>query len=219
MFENLAQKIQSLAGNSSAFDPSLFGDPIALQTGWTPAGGGGSFADKLVEVSSGRLEFRGSVKARLSFFVFLLIGVGVLIGVPAHKLSSGGLSFNKDTVVPMLIGLAFLFAGSFLLYLSTVPVVFDKQKGFFWKGRKAPDEVLDMKTLKYCVKLEDIHALQLIAEFVSGPKKSSYYRYEMNLVLGDGKRINVVVDGDKNKIREKAGSLSGFLNKPVWDAI
>ncbi len=61
-----------------------------------------------------------------------------------------------------------------------------------------------------------MHALQLISEYVSG--KSSYYSYELNLVLDDGSRINVVDHGNLAAIREDAGKLALFLAKPLWDA-
>ena len=48
--------------------------------------------------------------------------------------------------------------------------------------------------------------------------KSAYYSYEMNLVLNDGKRLNVVDHGNQAKLREDAQTLATFLNVPVWDA-
>ncbi|RWX50781.1 hypothetical protein VU01_12641, partial [Candidatus Electrothrix marina] len=48
--------------------------------------------------------------------------------------------------------------------------------------------------------------------------KSSYCSYEINLVLQDGSRINVVDHGKKNRIREDAHALAEFLGKPLWDA-
>ena len=66
--------------------------------------------------------------------------------------------------------------------------------------------------------LEDIHALQLISEYCRGSKRS-YYSYELNLVLRNGRRINVMDHGDSEKLREDAKTLSQFLEKPLWDAI
>ncbi len=48
--------------------------------------------------------------------------------------------------------------------------------------------------------------------------KSSYYSYELNLVLDDGSRINVVDHGNLDRLRGDAQTLSRFLDKPVWDA-
>ena len=65
--------------------------------------------------------------------------------------------------------------------------------------------------------LSSIHALQLLSEFVSG-SKSSYHSYELNLVLNDGSRINVVDHGNLDRLRSDANTLSRFLDKPIWDA-
>ena len=65
--------------------------------------------------------------------------------------------------------------------------------------------------------LSSIHALQLLSEFISG-SKNSYYSYELNLVLHDGSRINVVDHGNLERLRSDASTLSQFLGKPVWDA-
>jgi hypothetical protein len=56
-----------------------------------------------------------------------------------------------------------------------------------------------------------------LSEFVSG-SKNSYYSYELNLVLDDGSRINVVDHGNLERLRSDANALSQFLDKPVWDA-
>ena len=118
----------------------------------------------------------------------------------------------------MLIGLALMAVGGFLFYQGTAPIVFDQRTGFFWKGRKTPDVIIGQESLKHFTELDQIHALQLISEYCRG-NKSSYYSYELNLVLEDGKRVVVVDHGSKKGIREDAGTLSEFLGKPVWDAI
>ncbi len=104
-----------------------------------------------------------------------------------------------------------------MFYFGTSPIVFDKYKSSFWKGRKSPDEVSERKEIKYFTELANIHALQIISEYCSG-NKSSYYSYELNLVLKNGSRINVVDHGNLTKLREDAQTLSAFLGKPVWDA-
>ena len=219
MIEKLTRELQALADGRVKVDPARFGDPIALQTGWTPARNDAAFGDKLVKVSADRWEFRASLGATLSASVFLLAGLGALGGFTAYKLSHGGLSADKNTGMPILIGLVFSLAGGFLLYNGTAPVVFDKRRGFFWKGRVAPDEAGAKQAVKYFAKLEDVHALQLITEVCRGPKTGTRYRYEVNLVLRDGKRVNVFVRGKKDTLRDEAKALSEFLGKPVWDAI
>jgi hypothetical protein len=220
MFQTLIEKLQKLATNRSVFDPAQLGDPVALQTNWTPTKGGGSNfrTHKLVAANSNRMEFQASFGALAFYFLFLLIGLGVLIAFSIFKFSSGGFSFKAETIVPFLLGLVFATIGGCLLYFGTIPIVFDKREGYFWKGRKAPEEVFDKNAIKGLTHLEEIHALQLISEYCRG-NKSSYYSYELNLVLKNGKRINVIDHGNQNKLREDAATLSRFLQKPVWDAI
>jgi hypothetical protein len=72
--------------------------------------------------------------------------------------------------------------------------------------------------MKYFARLEEIHALQLVAENCRSDN-DTYRSYELNLILKDGKRINVVDHGNESKLREDAQTLSRFIEKPVWDAI
>jgi len=220
MFKKLMQRVLRLTSKQGAFDPSQFDDPVAMQTSWTPAkrGGANFRTHKLVEVNSYRLEFQASLGAKLFYLIFLLAGVGVLVGFSFTKLSSGAFSFDMDTIIPFGIGLIFAIAGGCLLYFGTTPIVFDKTQGAFWKGRKTPGALSDSQALKHYAELDKIHALQLISEYVRGDK-SSYYSYELNLVLENGDRINIVDHGNENKLREDAKTLSAFLEKPVWDAI
>ena len=183
MFKKLIKSLGLRFGNQNPFDPSRFEDPIAMQTEWTPAKGGGAnfCTHKMVQNGMGRLEFRASLGARLFYLVFA---------------SAGGAMF----------------------YFGTIPIVFDQQRGFYWKGRKAPYEMYNRAALKNYARLEDIHALQLISEYCHG-NKSSYDSYELNLVLKDGRRLNVVDHGNHKQLRADAATLSRILDKPVWDAL
>ena len=220
MFKKLMCKLLKLTSEQNAFDPSQLNDPVAMQTSWTPAkSGGANFqTHKLVKVNTYRLEFRASIGAKLFYLIFLLVGIGVLIGVSFVKLSSGGLSFNIDTIMPLAMGLIFTVIGGAMVYFGTRPIVFDKTKGAFWKARQSPAALSMKQDRKHFAELERIHALQLIAEYVRG-NKTSYYSYELNLVLGNGDRVNVIDHSNESKLREDARTLSAFLEKPVWDAI
>ncbi len=215
MFDTLKQKLRSLGAKRAMCAPSQFDDPVALRTEWTPKKpGGASFrTHNLVEVDCARMEFRASTGAWLFCLAFIVPGLGVLIGGLARAAESEGF----HTVLASLFGLVFVGAGGAMLYFETAPIVFDKTNGWFWKGRKGPNEMADAKSAERSAPLASIHAIQLISEYVSG--ESSYYSYELNLVLDDGRRINVVDHGNKGRLREDAGRLALFLGKPVWDAI
>ncbi|MCW8831269.1 MAG: hypothetical protein OQK32_07100 [Gammaproteobacteria bacterium] len=219
MFKKFIEKLKSLSGEHTSFDPASLNDPLAMQTEWSPAkGGGANFkTHNLVQITPNRIEFQASTGAKLFYLIFALAGVAVLIGFPVASASSNEIAFNIDTIMPMLIGFIFLCVGSALFYFGTAPVVFDKTKGYFWKGRKSPDQVAKKIMLKSIADLNKIYALQLISEYVRG-NKSSYYSYELNLVLKNGKRINVIDHGNQEKLRDDADTLASFLGKPVWDA-
>ncbi len=222
MFKKLREKLRSLDANRVTFDPSQLDDAIAMQTDWTPAKyDGASFrTHRLVEVDSNRLEFRASGEAKWFYLLFLLVGTGMLVGFCVYSLSTGGFSFDRNAILPLSIGFVFTIFGGCLFYFGTAPIVFDKRKGYFWKGRKAPDDVFDRTVIKHLAELEEIHALQLISEVCSGSGDGGIHNsYELNLVLKNGKRINVVDHGKEIVLRQDAETISAFLEVPVWDAI
>ncbi|NOX46536.1 MAG: hypothetical protein GXO89_06110, partial [Chlorobi bacterium] len=165
-----------------------------------------------------RIEFKASWGAKLFYGIFILVGFWAMIFFSYKKIESGDFGMNTESLFPILIGLGFSIAGGAMLYFGTKPIVFDKRNKSFWKGRKSPNMVYDKEELKAFIKLEDIHAIQLISEYISG-KKSSYYSYELNLVLKDARRSNVIDHGNDSAIRSNANILSRFLDVPVWDAI
>jgi len=219
MLKELVEKLQKLSRENVSFDPSIFNDPIAIRTQWTPAkGGGANFkTHNFVQVNTTRIIFRSSVGARIFYGIFLLMGLGFTIGFSYQQFSEGTFNFSFASLFPSLIGFFFAVIGGLLFYFGTKPIVFEKGNGYFWKGRKNPETVYNIEELKSCTELKNIYALQIIAEYVRG-NKSSYYSYELNLVLEDATRINVIDHGNLNKIRDEVNKLSQFLNKPVWDA-
>jgi hypothetical protein len=84
--------------------------------------------------------------------------------------------------------------------------------------RKLLQGIAHAGSSKNAAPLHRIHALQLPAEDIRG-SKTSYHSYELNVVLDDGSRLNVIDHGNAEKLRDGAGKLSTFLAKPIWDAI
>ena len=218
LLEKLKQKLRMLTVQPAPFDPARFGDPVALQTQWTPAkGGGASFrTHKLAAMGPNRIEFRASIGAILFSLVFLLLGLVIFAALSASWFSGSASLVDPGLFVPLLMSLIFIALGVYMLSVGTAPIVFEKGRGVFWKGRKGPDEAIDSGNRRNFVRLDQVHALQLIAEYISG--KNSFYSYELNLVLEDGKRVCVVDHGNLDKIREDAKALALFLGRPLWDA-
>ena len=132
------------------------------------------------------------------------------------RIAQAGL-LDQDTLVPILVGSIFAVVGASLYWFGTTPRVFDQRHAAFWQGRRLPTPMELIQRNNSSAPLASIHALQLLSEFVSG-SKNSYYSYELNLVLNDGRRINVVDHGNLERLRSDANTLSQFLDKPVWDA-
>jgi hypothetical protein len=213
--KKLLQKI-----STRDIDLSRFDDPVAAQTDWSPAkGGGASFTThKITRVSPYRIEFRASGGAKVFSMIFFLMGVGIVSGFSFFHFSHKTFSIGPDIIMPLLFGTFFTALGGGLFYYFTTPIVFDKKKAFFWKGRKKPDDDFLISTVKNFAMFEEIHALQLVSEDCESDD-NSYRSYELNLVLKNGKRINVVDHGNETRLREDARTLARFIEKPVWDAI
>jgi hypothetical protein len=216
MFFDFLKKLFNRGGRPLRHDPPWKGDPVAAIIHWTPVKKGGTTfgTHKLVETDLSRLEFRPTFIAWLLGGFLLLAGMGIIaVGI------SMGVNEREQWffLFPIVFGLVFGGIGGWMIYTYSSPIVFDKRMGCFWKGRKSPNEVYDRKPLKYYAKLGDIHALQIISEYCKGSKNRRYYSYELNLVLSDGLRINVVDHGNLDKLRSDTQTLSRFLGKPVWD--
>ena len=220
MLKKLSNRLKGLANKDVRIDPSKFADPVAMDTEWGPLrqGGANFQTHRLIRVDRFRMEFRASMVAKLFSMIFLIVGLGITIGFSRQHFPDGRFSHSVHNLLPTSMGLLFAIAGGVLLYTITAPIVFDKQSEFFWKGRKTPRDTFDKKSLKKFAEFGEIHALQLISEHCRG-NKSSYYSYELNLVLKDGKRINVVDHGNYDKLCEDAETLSQFLERPVWNGI
>ncbi len=190
------------------FDPQIFKDPFALEVSWDAAsrGGGGAFKfHTLHYTNSSRCVFRATFAGILISFILFAIGITPLITVGLNIISIG-------------FFLIFGLVGFYGIFFGTAPIVFDKNKGCFWmRNWFGPKE----KKLDYFCRLEDIHAIQIISEIFTSRNGSSIHKhssYELNIILNNKKRINVLDYGQKKDIKKYAKMLSLFLNVPLWDA-
>ncbi|QDT28338.1 hypothetical protein Enr10x_36800 [Gimesia panareensis] len=220
MFRKLMEKLKSLSTESSPpFDPATLDDPVALKTDWSPLKGGGTnfCTQKLVQISPHRYEFRAAAGAICFYLIFLILGL-VVSGVGLFQILQSGKIFTAGSLIMGGVGLVFALVGGLMLYFGTRPVVFDKQHNCFWKGKVPADELIYATANELLMPFDQIHAIQLIKEYVSSDN-SSYYSYEMNLVSRDGVRTNVVDHGDLDKIHADANTLAEFLEVPIWNGI
>ncbi|MCA1809838.1 MAG: hypothetical protein ABR497_06755 [Kiritimatiellia bacterium] len=202
----------------NAVDPEIFGDAAAKHTDWKPLkrGGANFRTHRLVTTHPLRMEFKLTIAGRIFCLIFLVIGTGFLLGFTVAGIT-GAISGGSELWIPLLIGLAFTGVSIGMLYWFGTPVVFDKRSGFFWRSRTPPHQTVRRMDHAGSCRLDDIHALQLLSKYCRG-NKTSYYSYELNLVMRDGSRRNVVDHGNQRRLREDARLLAEFLEKPLWDA-
>lgn len=194
------------------FEPGSLGDPVAKTTEWTPCKRGGSnfCTHVLVRRGPGRVAFRPTVGAIFFYVLFLAFGVFALVfGLAAASAKNGNAG---PFLVLLVFGLVFGGVGVSMTWSGTRPIVFDRTIGMFWKGWGTPQQGKGTY-----VQLGDVHALQVISEYCAS--KHSFYSYELNLVLADGSRMNVVDHGDLARIRQDGAVLADFLGLPLWDPV
>jgi ABC-type multidrug transport system fused ATPase/permease subunit len=188
---------------------------------WKPLKGGGVnyVTRKLVETSGFRVEFVPTFLSRVLYLFFVIFPLLFVVG-PIYDLLKNGVDAIFENIFVLMIQMAIL-----LLFLvvtvrafvkSSQNIIFDKSKGVYWKGNgDLPVEYVS-DVSKDFVLLRDIKAIQIIKETVSGNNKS-FISYELNVVLADKSRANIVDHSGEKQIKEDAKVLAQFLNVPVWD--
>tara|TARA_Y100000589_G_scaffold286795_1_gene287135 strand:- start:274 stop:849 length:576 start_codon:yes stop_codon:yes gene_type:complete len=104
--------------------------------------------------------------------------------------------------------------GVFLYIKTNKLIVFDKKIGYYYKSIKKPN--FRKKQKKNCTKLSNISGIQVLREYVVRQKSTNYSSFEINLVLKDGNRLNVIDHGDEYNVIQDAKKLANFLNLPIW---
>lgn len=107
------------------------------------------------------------------------------------------------------IGASLFAAGIRVRQKWFCPRVFDLSYGYYWRGRiKSGAEGKELHG-EECPLL-DIYTVLVISEYCSSGTNNSYYSYELNLVLKNGTRLNVVDHGNKATMLGDAKSLAEF---------
>ncbi|MDH5737909.1 MAG: hypothetical protein OEZ23_06330 [Gammaproteobacteria bacterium] len=200
-------------------------DPLASSIGWDPVNSGGAnFKTQVLEkVSPQLLRIKPTLGARIFSLVFILPGLGgLVIGVP-YQLFQGMI---WEALFFVVWGGLFAGAGFVMWHQFSKGYVFDRKSGYYFQGKqKKPGRQSRSAggvSSEKQGRLADIHALQILTERVSSHSSkggsSSYHSYEINLVLGSGKRVNIMDHGKESAIEDNARELAGFLDVPVWRA-
>jgi len=150
----------------------------------------------------------------LFLFLFFSVGSWLLLFVtlddPFYR--SGQAMFSDEgfwgDMLSLGLSIAFIFGGaSGLLYNKEVTV----------KPNSGSIDIVDVHFFnekKRVVFLVEVKILQLIKHF-NESDDDSYYSYELNLVLNDLSRINIIAHGGEKRAIKDAKLLSEFINKQI----
>ena len=203
-------------------DPAAFGDPFAQEIDWKPLGAGGASGPtrmhSIVADGPDRLLIRGD--SRLQFAGYPIIAIGlVIVGFGVAALSTGFGAF----LVRALVGVVVAVVGYVLVDQATTPIVFDRAHDLYQRGNPRAPKLLRTVTGYAVHRLSDVRAIQILQKVESSTSSTSrarftyYLLYEVNLVLEDRSRVNVLQHGQKASIRSEAAQLAEFVGVPVWD--
>ncbi|MCF6319098.1 MAG: hypothetical protein L3J83_07455 [Proteobacteria bacterium] len=223
MFEKLKNKIKELQVRAekqyenqyeNQYEKYQFDDPVAKKTEWQPLKPGGTNfkTSTLIEKSPSVYRYQ------LSFGGLAFIGIFALIGVVTLLIGVYLFFFKGENAGTFLFicGSIFAAAAYFMFRAMGVPKVFDSNLGIFWVGYKQPSFSGDQSNKQQIIYFSNIYAIQILSERIKSDN-GSFRSYEMNLVMKDGSRFNVVDHGNLSQILLDVEIISTMLHVPVWD--
>ena len=176
------------------------------------APGGSNFETHVLTKTSKGYQFKPSRGYALFCSLFALISYGGFLGLGIYQfLKDYSFNFLKEHGFVAIVGLFFFMGSNVLLFQFFKPIVFSKSINVYYKGYSSKKES------KHTIPLHTIAALQIIGERVKS-SKSFYTSFELNLVLDDASRLNVIDHGNLSAIIEDADILAHYLNIPIWHA-
>ena len=117
--------------------------------------------------------------------------------------------------------LLFLGAGIFIYRSWKTQRIFDKRLGYYWRGSPRAN-ANDIQQFREFCPLKNVRAIQVLRECCDTPGNESgttaFYSYEINLVLKDKSRVNVVDHGNVVLAQKDAKTLADFLDVVLWDS-
>jgi hypothetical protein len=201
-------------------------DPLAATTQWSPLNKGGiTFRTRWIQqLNRDRVEFVPTVLMRL--FPYFALGfaiAGYMLAVFFFRQFAEGRTpmemIEQGNIMPLIVlaGVPFSILPVVVIvgvywWIGRRPIVFDRDAGFTMGNAKTA----------VSIPFKQIAGIQIICEVVksetSEGNTTTFPSFELNLVLRDASRKNVVDHGHLKTLREDAAKLGEFLGVPVWDA-
>lgn len=201
------------------------GDELALKTQWHPASRlAANFCSHRLVGTPGGEGWRFAA-CGLTRVIPVVFGVGLTAGaviflsgiIPPSRSLLAALPWLY-VAVPLIV-IAVLVAGGYIYRTQLAPyIVFDLGQKCYFCSVRDPRKIVDLSQLPGYVHFREIGALQLLEKQVKGSRNHpGYLAYELNIVLRDGRRVNVIAHGDYRQLAADAATLSRSLQVPLWD--
>jgi len=166
------------------------------------------YTQRLVKYSNGMIKVRPTLRQILFNLRFILSGLfAILMAFILFAIVESYIS-----ILPVVVGGTFLWFGLKNIEQREI-VIFDLNKAQFLKKEDNHDRRL--------IPFTQIHGLQLMQVFNRDSRMNlgdsdMYDSYELNLILKNGDRINIMSHGDKNAIIIDTKKLAAYLSVPIW---
>lgn len=211
--------------NSTIERAEAAADSLRTRVDWCPLKkGGASFRTQwLAKPAFNRYCIKPTLGARLFTLAFLVPGMLVLAILVPFQFFKGNL---HDGFFLLIFGAVFAGVGAFMYHAFSRGLAFDRAEGRYYVAHNGKDK--PVRTFKKNQdqegRLEDIRALQVLTETIDShslkgrfrTSSGRYQSHEINLILENGKRINVMDHGQERAIEDCARELASFLDVPVW---
>ncbi len=183
-------------------------DLVAKKVSWKPANPGGT-KFKITEMVSEE----GKLKVKLSRGVIIFGYVLLCGGILTLTIFSSAIYDQARAyfLVTLVHGGVSTFIGCYLIYQKKLHT-FDKIAGKYYKGEYS-NQAMD-ESESEAGYIDNIHSIQLIREHVAA-KETTYYSYELNIVLKDASRINIMDHSHLKNIKKSAEMLSAYIGVPI----
>jgi hypothetical protein len=182
-----------------------------VNVNWQPATSWASNfqSHQLARTGSNKLEFIPTTVTKI-LFAFLVCLPAIAFRMFSYGWFIGVAPF-KTVILGLVAGLVFAFAGRSIYNIAFTPRVFDLNQQFYYAVEKSLlGNITETKKA-----LSDVIALQLLTKEVVDSESNNYNSYELNLVLKDGSRQNVICHGNFKNLKKDSDTLSMYLNVPV----
>lgn len=178
-------------------------DPIAEKTHWqSMASGAANFKMQQLETSKTGFNISASFEIKLFCWAFIFCGLTPIL--IEYLFMWDNIEFILD---PLLSA-----PGMFVLVGIILSWAFNGNKIEFNKATRS------IQTSDGSIPFSDVYALQVISSIAGGHGHGVYRNNELNLVLNDGRRINLLNHGGIAAFEYQELHLSKLLNVPVWQA-